>query len=143
MILSSKLFNTDSLGAVVSGLCLIHCLATPFLFVAHTGAHHNRHHQGASPEWWGLIDSTFLLVSLIAVFWAVRHTSKQWMKVALPTSWLLLAGVILNEKFEVVHLAEAWIYVPALSLVVLHLYNHRNCQCADNPCCVEPSSEAS
>ncbi|MEM9025186.1 MAG: MerC domain-containing protein, partial [Bacteroidota bacterium] len=49
--------NPDMFGAVASGLCLIHCLATPFLFVAGAGAHA---HHPESPFWWGLIDVVFL-----------------------------------------------------------------------------------
>jgi hypothetical protein len=38
----------DILGACASGLCLIHCIATPFLFVAQTGLHkvHERSQGG-------------------------------------------------------------------------------------------------
>ena len=129
--------QSDLLGAIASGLCLIHCLATPFLFVAHAGVHAHGHHDGhhaESPFWWGLIDITLLIVSLTAVYWSVKNTSKQWMKYALYASWAFLAFIILNEKFEMMHLAEAWVYFPALSLVVLHVYNRKYCQCADEAC---------
>ncbi len=118
--------KSDLLGALASGLCLIHCVATPFLFAAHAGLHA---HHAESPMWWGLIDSVMLIVSLVAVLWAFRNSSIAWVKIALSVSWLFLAAIILNEKLEAVHLAEAWIYVPALSLIILHLYNRRYCQC--------------
>ncbi|MEL6534976.1 MAG: MerC domain-containing protein [Bacteroidota bacterium] len=123
----------DTLGALASGLCLIHCLATPLLFVAHAGV--ADHHHAESPVWWGLIDVAFLLVSLAAVYWAVKRTSKNWMKRALSASWLTLAFIILNEKFEGFHLAEAWIYLPTVSLVFLHIYNTRYCYCEEDGCC--------
>lgn len=91
MTLKNPSLNSDFLGAFASGLCLIHCIATPFLFVAQAAAHHDHHHHGASPGWW-LIDSAFLIISLLAVYWTARNTSKQWMKIALAASWLFLAA---------------------------------------------------
>ncbi|MCI4667320.1 MAG: MerC domain-containing protein [Bacteroidia bacterium] len=124
--------KSDVLGATASGLCLIHCLATPFLFVAQAGV--SGHHE-ASPAWWGAIDIILLVVSLAAVYWAVKKTSKQWIKIALILSWVFLAFLIFNEKFEGIHLAEAWIYVPTASLIVLHLYNRKYCYCDDEEHC--------
>ncbi|CAN0591211.1 unnamed protein product, partial [Ectocarpus sp. 12 AP-2014] len=86
-------------GSFASGLCLAHCVATPFLFAAHTG-HVQGHHS--HPQWWGFIDILFLVVSFIAVWWSVRNTSKHWMKFALWASWLLLAVIIMNEKLEMI-----------------------------------------
>jgi len=129
------------MGAAAGTLCLIHCVATPFIFVASAGlaTHHDHHdHHGHShgdvPFWWGFIDIFFLLIGLAAVYWAVKNTSKQWMKIALGASWVLLAFVLLNERMMLIHLAEEWIYVPTISLVGLHLYNRRYCQCADDDC---------
>lgn len=134
--------RSDLLGAAASGLCLIHCLATPFLFVAQAGLadhhdHHGHHGHGASPSWWGFIDIAFLLLSLAAVYWSVQKSTKQWMKIALSVSWIFLAFIILNEKFAFFHLAEAWIYVPALSLVGLHLYNRKYCSCEEEECYIQ------
>ncbi|MEM9985046.1 MAG: MerC domain-containing protein [Bacteroidota bacterium] len=130
--------SADVLGAAASTLCLIHCLATPFLFVAQ--AEVATHHGHAEhPMWWGLIDVALLVVSLAAVFWAAKNSAKSWMKVALGLSWAFLAFIILNEKLELIHLAEAWIYAPAVSLVGLHLYNRKYCQCEDEAC--HPSLE--
>ena len=126
--------KSDLLGAFASGLCLIHCLATPFLFVAHAEVSTHAHHA-ASPVWWGLIDVALLFVSFAAVYWAAKNSSKDWMKFALYFSWITLASIILNEKLEGFHLAEAWIYAPTVSLVVLHLYNRQYCQCNDEADC--------
>ncbi len=125
--------SADLWGAAASTLCLIHCLATPFLFVAQAeiAGHHG---HGEHPLWWGLIDVALLIVSLAAVYWAAKNSSKAWMKVALGLTWALLAFIIINEKLELIHLAEAWIYVPAVSLVGLHFYNWKYCQCEDEAC---------
>ncbi len=132
----NSLFNfklkSNVLGAAASSLCLIHCLATPLLFTIHTGQlnHHHEH-----PYWWGLLDILFIIVSLIAVYWSAINTSKKWMQYALWVSWALLTAIILNEKLEIMHIAEEFIYLPSVSLVVLHLYNRKYCQCEDDSCC--------
>ncbi|MEM7185274.1 MAG: MerC domain-containing protein [Bacteroidota bacterium] len=125
--------KSDIWGSAASTLCLAHCLATPFLFAAHTGHVHGHHEH---PFWWGVLDLVFIGVSMLAVYWSARHTSKQWMRFALWVSWGLLTFVILNEKLQMVHLAEAAIYFPSLALVGLHLYNRKYCQCANDACCV-------
>lgn len=124
--------KSDVLGAAVSGIYLIHCLATPFLFVAQSGV--TTPHK-KSPVWRGLIDMIWLMVSRVAAYWAAKKNSRKWMKIALPASWAFLAIIILNEKFEGFHIAETWIYVPTVSLVILHLYNMKYCQCQDETCC--------
>jgi len=126
--------KSDIYGSTASTLCLIHCLATPFLFAAHTGHIHGHH---THPLWWGLLDLLFVGISLIAVYWSTKNSSKRWMKYALWFSWGLLAFVILNEKLGMIHLAEAVIYIPSMLLVVLHLYNKRYCQCAREGCCTQ------
>ena len=134
--------TSDLLGAMASGLCLIHCLATPFLFmvqaeVAHHHAHEHAH--GDIPLWWGLIDSVLLVVSFFAVFWAARNSTKTWMKYALYATWIALAFIILNEKIGFVHLPEEIIYIPTIGLIGLHLYNRKYC-CEDESCKVEVES---
>lgn len=142
MSITANFRRSDMLGAFASGLCLIHCIATPFIFLAHAGvsAHGHEHgHAHASPLWWGFIDIIFLVISFGAVFWSSRNTSKKWMPYFMIASWLGLAVVILNEKLGMVLIPEEAIYLPALSLVGLHLYNRRYCQCADEECCENPT----
>lgn len=134
MSYTTNIKRFDTLGALASGLCLIHCIATPFIFIAHAGVSTHDHGHG-SPTWWGLIDIFFLLVSLAAVWWSARNTASSWMPYLLGLSWLGLAAVILNEKLSIVHIPEATIYIPALSLVALHLYNRRYCLCSDEASC--------
>ncbi len=129
--------KSDVIGATASILCFVHCVATPFIFVAHAGLA-----LGAEshPWWWGILDLVFLIVSFFAVYWSTRTTSKKWMKIALWFSWLFLSFLLLNEKLEFVHLPEALIYLPTLSLISLHFYNRRHCQHANDDCSVEKHS---
>ena len=124
--------KSDILGSVASSLCLAHCLATPFLFVAHSGHVHGHH---THPFWWGILDMLFIGISLDAVYWSAKNTSKKWMRYALWFSWAFLSFVIINEKLGIFHLAEEIIYFPSIALVVLHLYNRKYCQCSNEDCC--------
>lgn len=133
----------DLLGASASSLCLLHCLATPFLFIAEASvANHHHDHHGNAPLWWSVIDIIFIIISFFAIYFSAKTTSKNWMKYALFASWFLLTFLLLNEKVEGLHLAEEWVYLPALSLVGLHLYNRKYCQNKDEQCCTMPNEKA-
>jgi hypothetical protein len=131
MILSNQ--KSDILGTFASSLCLIHCIATPFVFIAQAGA---AVCCEATPAWWKSIDYIFLIISFIAIYWSTKTTTANWIKPLLWTSWALLALIIFNEKFEVLPMPEATIYVPAIALIILHLYNRKYCKCNTNTCCV-------
>ncbi|WP_299684824.1 MerC domain-containing protein [uncultured Dokdonia sp.] len=124
--------KSDIIGSTASILCLAHCLATPFLFVTHAG-HVQGHHS--HPFWWGLLDILFILISLIAVYWSARNTSKNWVRYTLWMGWASLSFVIINEKLEMILLIEEVIYIPSLALIALHVYNRKYCQCANDNCC--------
>lgn len=135
LVLEAKTNKSDILGVLASGLCLIHCLVTPILFASHAGISGHGHEN---PGWWSIIDSILLVISFLAVLWSVRKTSRNWMKILLFASWGVLCLVILNEKMEWFHLMEEAIYIPSLSLIGLHIFNRRYCQCADDQCCADP-----
>jgi hypothetical protein len=84
-----------------------------------------------------VIDIIFLVISLVAVYWSAKSSSNTWVKIALYASWVLLTFLIINEKIEGIHLQEALIYVPAVSLIVFHLYNRKYCQCHADNCSIE------
>lgn len=125
--------KSDILGTFASSLCLIHCIATPFLFIAQAGSVTC---CDGPPEWWKFMDYFFLAVSFFAIYWTTKTTTIKWMTPMLWLSWSVLAAIILNEKLELFHLPEAVIYVPAITLVVLHLYNRKHCKCTTDKCCV-------
>ncbi len=129
--LSSK---SDIIGAMASVLCFLHCLATPILFVAQAGL---ASAEESRPWWWGTMDMLFLAISFFAVYWSARNTSKQWIKYAFWSLWIMLALIIVNEKLEIGHLAEELIYVPTIGLILLHFYNRHYCRCENDGCCVD------
>ncbi|QTE23553.1 MerC domain-containing protein [Polaribacter cellanae] len=118
--------KSDILGSFVSSLCLIHCIATPFIFVAQTGMNTC---CATTPVWWSYIDIFFLVISFFAIYWSTKLTTVKWMKLSLWINWFLLFTVIINEKLALFYLPEVAIYIPALALVILHNYNRKYCTC--------------
>jgi hypothetical protein len=132
VIMNITTLKTDKVGIIASALCMIHCIATPFLFLAKSCS---ASCCEASPNWWSSIDFIFLLVSLLAIYQSSKNTSKIWMKYAMWISWAFLLAVLLNEKLQLFSLTENGIYFPAIMLIVLHIYNLKYCQCKTDTCC--------
>jgi len=126
--------NSDYIGVIGSALCLIHCFATPFLFAAQATKLSTC--SDISPFWWKMIDLIFIVITYIAV----RHSSKMtiltWMPAALYLFWISFAVLVLNNLFQFLHIPHALIYIPAICLSGLHLYNRKYCRCKSNACCV-------
>lgn len=124
--------NSDVIGSVTSSLCLLHCVCTPFLFIAQARA---ISHVDSVPFWWKILDYVFLVVSFFAVYWSCKSTRKQWIKSAFWITWLCLCIIILNEKISLIPIPEFAIYIPSFGLVLLHIYNKKYCQCKGDECC--------
>ena len=125
--------KSDIIGASASMLCLLHCLATPFLFVWYSGITAIRE---ASFWWWGMLDLVFLIISFLAVYWSAKTTSKFWVKLVLWISWGFLSLAIINEKLSILPFGEMTVYIPTISLIFFHIYNRRYCKHSDNSCAV-------
>ena len=126
--------KSDLIGAAASALCLVHCLATPLLFVAQTGL---IGHVESHPQWWGILDLVFLAISFMAIWWSSKKTAKTWMQIALWISWSVLCFIVFNEKLAIMEIAEQAIYIPSACLIFFHLYNRKYCQCGEGDCCTE------
>ena len=125
--------NSDLIGASASTLCTIHCLATPFIFVASACTHTC---CASAPTWWIAIDYIFLIISFFAVYRSTKTTSKTWIKPTLWISWIALFSFILLEHNSSIILSELFKYSSALSLAGFHIYNMKYCQCENDDCCV-------
>lgn len=119
--------SSDRLGAFASFLCLIHCLATLLLFVAQSCSSFCCE---ASPNWWRGIDYVFIVVSFIAVYRSSRITDSLIIARALWISFISLSLVILNETFHWISIPVYMVYIPAMALIILHLYNKKYCSCS-------------
>ncbi len=124
--------NSDTLGIIASSLCLLHCLATPFLLLAHTGS---TVFQDGYSVWWKLLDIIFLGLSFIAILQSTKTTTDSRIKYAFWSTWLLLLFIIMNEKLSILSLPEEVIYVVSVVLVGLHFYNKKYCRCKGEKCC--------
>jgi len=121
--------NADKLGIVSSSLCLIHCIVTPFLFLAKTSSLTSFTDE---PVWWHFIDYLFLIVSFIAIKQATKKSTKNWLTIVFWSVWVLLLLAIINETFEIIMLSELFTYIPAIIIIILHFYNHRYCKRVGN-----------
>ena len=124
MILIKK--KPDNIGAIASSLCLLHCVVTPFLFIAQAGT---LTCCDEPPLWWRFMDYIFLVISFLAIYQSTQTTTSSWMKSSLWLGWILLCFIILNEKISWLPIDENFIYFPAITLTVLHLYNKKYYQC--------------
>ena len=120
--------NSDTIGALASGLCMAHCIATPFFFIASACSSSCCDN---SPIWWQWLDYFFLFISFFAINQSTKSRNNEWIKFGLWISWTGLFLSILNVKFGWIYLAENVKYIPAFMLVALHMYNMKFCQCKD------------
>ena len=123
--------SSDLIGATASTLCTIHCMATPFLFLASTCT---KSCCVSAPLWWIWIDYAFLFISLFAVYKSTKSTSKFWIKLALWGSWIALSSFIFMEQNTLLNLSDYYKYSAALSLAFFHVYNLKYCQCESENC---------
>lgn len=130
--MKANTLKADTTGIIASTLCMIHCIATPFIFLAQSCTISC---CSDAPSWWKWIDVAFLLISLFAIAHTSKQTTKIWVKSALWISWSLLLIIILNEQLQLLSLFKNAIFIPALMLVALHLYNLKYCKCAEKTCC--------
>ncbi len=128
------LYKADTVGAIASTLCVIHCLATPFIFVVQscTAAC-----CANAPGWWASFDYIFLLISFVSIYRSTQTTTKKIMKPILWSNFFLLFALILNEKIKLIFISETATYVTALTLAIMHLYNLKYCQCKSDKCCAQ------
>ena len=96
MYYKSSLQKSDTIGALSSGLCMIHCLATPFFFVA---AACSKSCCSAAPGWWLWIDYIFLVISFMAVLHSTKTIKISFVKYGLWISWGGLLLFILNVSY--------------------------------------------
>ncbi len=124
--------KSDLIGAIASFTCMIHCLATPFLFIASACS---KSCCASAPTWWIWLDFVFLFISFFAVYRSTKSTSKSWMKPLLWLAWLALFLSILIEQISSINYSDYFKYTAAFSLIGLHIYNLKFCQCKSEQCC--------
>ena len=133
-MIANTTYKSDVLGAVASGLCAVHCLATPLLFAVQSCS--AKSCCDSSPFWWSSIDYFFIVITFFAVYQSSKNTSKPSMKYILFSTWTILSLIVINEKIGFLDLSEWWKYLAAGVMIALHLYNLKFCKCSGDSCCV-------
>ncbi|MAX69454.1 MAG: hypothetical protein CMP60_07220 [Flavobacteriales bacterium] len=128
-----SLQKPDTIGALSSGLCMIHCLATPIFFIASACSSSC---CSSAPLWWQWLDYFFLVVSFIAIRYSTVSTNSILVKIGLWSSWIGLFICIINAKFGWFYLSPNIKFIPAFSIIGFHLYNLKYCKCNNDNCCV-------
>ena len=122
---SEHSFDADILGASASLLCGIHCMATPFIFMAKSSV--NKMTCESTPLWWSSLDYIFLLISFFAILHSFKESHSKILKHSLLIVWVILAVLMLNQFFEFVSVSEWFKNGAALIIVILHLTNRQIC----------------
>ena len=124
--------NSDQIGAVSSVLCMLHCFATPFLFLSQSSL------IFISVDFtlpWFIINYIFLFISFIAIYNSVKNSSNRFIRIFLYLFWAVLSGLIINESLGIFSIPETATYMSASSLICLHIYNLKYCRCDNEDCC--------
>ncbi|GAB3271149.1 hypothetical protein GCM10027347_42250 [Larkinella harenae] len=113
--------KADVIGITGSVLCIIHCLITPVLLISSTLLTDRTLRIGFLS-----LDYVFILVNIVAVFFATRRASQSYIRIGLWTFLGLFAGALLlediHESFE--YLA----FTASAGLIAMHILNLRSHQ---------------
>ena len=91
-----KRIQYDKIGIISSSLCMIHCMGTPFIFIAKactTTCCSN------APTWWLMIDYLFLIISFVAIYFTTTKELKSWIIISFWTIWRFLLLATLDHSF--------------------------------------------
>ncbi len=130
--MKSIIYKPDSIGSVASLLCLIHCVATPFIFITQACI---MSCCVGTPTWWQSLDYVFIIISFFAIFRSTQTSSNKSIKIALWITWFLLFLSIVNKAFQLFYINQNLTYTTGITLALLHLYNLKYCQCVNDKCC--------
>jgi hypothetical protein len=126
------IFKPDTIGALASTLCVVHCVATPFLFIVQTCT---ATCCDAAPAWWIWLDYIFLTISFWAIYQSTQNTSKKIIIPLLWGLWSLLFLMVVNERLNWIDLSKNMMHIVAITLAGLHIFNLKYCQCQTDQCC--------
>ena len=124
--------KSDYIGASASTLCMIHCMVTPLLFAVQATT---LSCSEISPWWWKMVDYFFLIVTFFAIYYTNKKTTSIWIPKVLYVCWALLSLLVINDTWHFVTIPHMLIYIPALCMTCLHLYNRKYCHCQLDRCC--------
>lgn len=124
-------FSYDSLGIVSSSLCMIHCIGTPFIFIAKACS---ASCCADAPVWWKMLDYIFLVICFFAIYYTTKDKPFGWMKFSFWTCWIILVLTLINHVINIIPISSTFIYWPSSIIIILHFYNLKFCR-FDEQCC--------
>ncbi len=131
--MKSIIYKPDSIGSIASILCLIHCIATPFIFITHACT---MSCCAGTPTWWQSMDYVFVVISFFAILRSTQTSSNKTIKIALWITWFLFFISIMNKAIQLLYINQNFTYATGITLALLHLYNLKYCQCDNDKCCL-------
>jgi hypothetical protein len=109
------LYKSDLIGIIGSGLCIVHCLFFPMMFMYHG---HN-HEQIAGFNF----DYVFLIVAALAVYTTAKKKGPLWIKISLWAFLIIcLVGIIFHDSSPYL---EYSLYLGSSGLIITHIINIR------------------
>ena len=126
-------FKPDAIGSIASTLCIIHCLATPFIFITQACT---MSCCADAPLWWQSMDYIFILIAFFAIYRATKTSINQSINKLLWTTWLIFFMLIINKTTSLIYINPNFTYIIGCLLALLHLYNLKYCQCQSEICCI-------
>ncbi len=127
MEVSQKQKRSDILGAMASGLCVVHCSLTPLFLAMKPILESTKSGHSTSFAFWSALDFVFLILSLAAVYYSARLTNHNGIRWILWVAWFVFAIGIVSELLHWPY--GKWLmYAGSITLVVAHFRNFRYCQ---------------
>jgi hypothetical protein len=119
MVKDTKIRKFDIIGILSASICLVHCIATPFLIVL-----------GASFLTQPFIKYVFLITSFVAVFKTTNKSKNTKISILLLISfWGFLFTTLFDEQYEWLHFLT---YLFSFLIILGHLLNIKYCKtCKD------------
>ena len=121
----------DKIGIISSTLCMIHCIGTPFLFIAKACSPTC---CSDAPTWWLMIDYLFLVISFFAIFHTTNSSTSLWLRIFFWITWSILFFSIVDHTFNYNIFPKNFTYFPGLTIVALHFYNLKINKCENKNC---------
>ncbi len=131
----TKNINSDIIGALSAFVCIIHCAIVPILMAFHSFhyvgdalASHDYHagHSHSSifeHSHWHSLDYFFIVITLVAVYFATRKSVVSWISVSLwSAASLFVISILLKET---VAETEYIAYLASGLLIIFHFLNQR------------------
>ncbi|WP_291725868.1 MerC domain-containing protein [Bernardetia sp.] len=134
-----KTINSDFVGAMSAFLCIVHCAIVPILMGFHSvyyagdvlssqvEVEHSHTHFSITSSfndiYWHSLDYFFIVITLVAVFFATRKSIVSWIKIGLWSCASLFVVSILLENF--IEGIEYLAYFASFLLIIFHFLNQR------------------